>query len=171
MTAYLSHGTPLESYELTKKDHRWQKDVEQIRKHVKAQAEQWKAEESADPELKQDRQDNVVRVLKMRASWPKTPDHELMRWRIRLYCGHIHETSRHSTIESPVLHGSSSTECTECGRNPAEIVAYEPVGLKSGQPVPQPGPLATPPKPTRKQLESQLAELKAEVAALKAARH
>ncbi|UGT54000.1 hypothetical protein [Nocardia asteroides] len=164
-----SHGIPLESYELTKEDHRRQREAEMIRRHVNAEAERWTIEEAADPELKRARQDNVVRVLKMMASWPQTPDHDLMRWRVRLYCGHVSETIRHRTFERPTLHGSSSEGCTDCGLNPATIVAYEPIGLKAEPSASPPEPVATPPRPTRKQLERRVTELEAELTALKTA--
>jgi hypothetical protein len=50
---------------------------------------------------------------------PPRPPHERMKWRLRLYCGHIVEqTARytHKTVEA-AFRGSSS--CPECGLDPA----------------------------------------------------
>ena len=88
----------------------------------------------------------------------KTPDHQVMRWRFRLYCGHIVIRTRHANMECPTMHGSSSQAYPECGMDPASIVAYEPIGL-----VQQPAPTSSPPpRPTRRQLEQRVRELESE---------
>jgi hypothetical protein len=159
-TTYKSHGVPLECYELTRRDHRDQRTSEDIAEAVSRMAQQWRAEEEADPELRIRRLAGVRKVYEEFLSVP-VPDCDLMRWRVRLYCGHITVTRRHHTIEDPKLHGSSSMKCPECGKNPSHIVAYEPLGFVDQRPVPPPAPR----RPTRAQLERRIAELEAELEA------
>lgn len=87
-----------------------------------------------------------------------------MRWRVRLYCGHIVETRRHYTFVNPTAAGSSSMRCPDCGMDPARIVAFEPIGLV----VPQPAAPVTPPvvrRPSRAELEQRVRDLEAELRA------
>jgi hypothetical protein len=156
---YHSSGVPLERYELTRKDHRDQKTAEHIRDAVKEQAAKWEAEEAADPELREGRRKTVERGRTMLFTFAnQTRDHELMRWRVRLYCGHIVETRRHCTIDEPTRHGSSSTVCPECGMDPARIVAYEPLGLVAKPP----WSTQRQPRPNRRSIEKRLKKIEAE---------
>ncbi|MCK9928833.1 hypothetical protein MXD62_16885 [Frankia sp. Mgl5] len=159
---YESHGVPLKEYQLTRADHRRQEGSEDIRRHVDGLAEQWRAEEAADPVLRAGRQAAVEQALKILFE-ARTPDHDLMRWRVRLYCGHITETQRHAETARPTMHGSSSMKCPECSKDPSTIVAYEPIGFADQRPVPPPALK----RPTRAQLERRLAELEAEVGDLR----
>ncbi|KPM56419.1 hypothetical protein ACG83_00145 [Frankia sp. R43] len=159
---YESRGVPLEAYELTKADHREQKSSEEAARWVEELLAKKQAEEAADPVLKAGRDAAGRKAMEMIASW-RTPDHELMRWRIRLYCGHIVETRRHAETARPTMHGSSSMKCPDCSRDPSTIVAYEPLGFADQRPVPPPAPK----RPTRAQLERRLAELEAEVSELR----
>jgi hypothetical protein len=94
--------------------------------------EKWQAEEAADPELKQRREDHVVHVIRtMILDRPPTPPHEIMRWRVRLFCGHIVETIRHVSFEAPNMAGSSYGKCAECQVDHSVMVAWEPIGLVS----------------------------------------
>ncbi len=165
MTDYRSHGAPFEHYELTRQDHRRQKDCEAARKWATEQLAKWHAEEQANPSLRGQTDAARTRALEMMAAWGPTPDHDLMRWQVRLYCGHITETIRHRENAEPTMHGSCSERCPACGLNPAFIVAYEPIGLKAdvAPPTPMPAPRAA--RPSRKQLEARIAELEAELAA------
>lgn len=163
VTDYRSHGAPLETYELTRQDHRRQKDSEAARGWAKEQLAKWRAEEQAAPSLSGRTDAARIRVLKMMAAWGPTPDHDLMRWRVRLYCGNITETTRHRETAEPTMHGSSSERCPECGLDPVRIVAYEPIGLKAEASAPTPVPLRTD-RPSRKQLEARITELEAELA-------
>ncbi|MGW2365996.1 hypothetical protein ACWCZ5_10500, partial [Streptomyces sp. NPDC001667] len=47
----------------------------------------------------------------------KKADHEIMRWRVRLYCGHIIETEAHYTYTDPLSAGSYGRRCSECGED------------------------------------------------------
>ncbi|KQC34714.1 hypothetical protein UK82_30545 [Frankia sp. ACN1ag] len=164
---YESHGTPLEEYQLTKADHRGQQGSEDAKRWAAEIIAKKEAEEAADPVLKAGRDEVARRALAMIASW-RTPDHELMRWRVRLYCGHIVETQRHAENACPTAHGSSSMKCPECGRDPSYIVAFEPLGLVAEPPKPQaPAAPSAPKRRTRAQLERRLAELEAEVSELR----
>lgn len=167
MASHRSHGVPLETYELTRTDHRNQKSAEGTRDSVLEQAKKWRAEEAVDPDLREQRKATVMNAWKMLAEH-KTHDDEIMQWRVRLYCGHIVMTTRHCAIEDPTMTGSASMRCSECGKDPARIVAYEPIGLVAPRPD-DPGATPSPPpkRQTRKQLESRIAELEEE---LKAAR-
>jgi hypothetical protein len=163
---YQSYGVPLDTYELTPKDHRDQKTAEGIRDAVKEQAARWEAEEAADPELREARRKTDERGRNMLFTFAsQTHDYKLMRWRVRLYCGHIVETRRHCTIDAPTRHGSSSMPCPEYGTNPARIVAYEPLGV-----------VAKPPwatatqrqlQPTRQSIEKRLTKFEAEAKELR----
>ncbi|MCK9928830.1 hypothetical protein MXD62_16870 [Frankia sp. Mgl5] len=164
---YESHGVPLEEYQLTRKDHREQQSSEDAGRWAKKIIAEKKAEEAADPVLKAHRDEVARRAWKMITS-RKTPDHELMRWRVRLYCGHIVETRRHAESARPTFAGASSMQCPECGKDPSYIVAFEPLGLLAEPPKPRkPAPAPTPRPPTRAQLERRLAELEAEVSELR----
>lgn len=159
---YESYGCPLESYQLTRADHRQQKQWEDIRFWVEKRAAEEEAEERADPELAAGRRAVAVEALEMLRSF-KTPEHDIMRWRVRLYCGHIVETQRHRENAKPILHGSSSMKCPECGKDPSGIVAFEPIGLV-GQPPFSPKAAASrsPKRPTRAELERRVAALERE---------
>jgi hypothetical protein len=166
---YRSHGVPLETYELTRRDHQDQKMSESCRAEVEELAAKWEAEEAADPKLREGRRKNIERAIAMIYAHP-TPDYQIMRWRVRLYCGHIVETSRHCQNDEPTRHGSSSMPCPECGMDPARIVAYEPVGLLAKPPVATTAQVQ-PKRPTRKELEERIARLEAELVAVKRRRN
>lgn len=158
---HTSRGVPLEEYELTRRDHRWQKDLENIRRVAHEQVASHLDEVYADPELTAAHHEQLSKVWGLIES-AKTPPHKIMRWRVRLYCGHIVTTSRHVENAEPTLHGSSSEQCPECGKDPSAIVAFEPIGL-AGEP-PQTRP-TTPPaqrKPSRVELERRIAQLEEE---------
>jgi hypothetical protein len=68
------------------------------------------------------------------------------------------------------MHGSSSMRCPDCGKDPAVIVAYEPLGLVAELPT---GRTVSPSKPprsrlTRAQLEERVSALEAENQQLRA---
>lgn len=48
-----------------------------------------------------------------------------MRWRVRLYCGHLAEVTRNVEAQRPTGY---EERCPECGFDRATIVAYEPIG-------------------------------------------
>jgi hypothetical protein len=151
---------PLETYELTRRDHRDQKTAEDIRDSVKKQLAQLDAEGVADPALRDRRQAKRREALGILYSSP-TPDWQIMRWRVRLYCGHIVETGRHCEVDEPTRHGSSSMRCPECGMEPDRIVAYEPLGMRAKPPTatraqPRRKPL------TRRSIEKRLEQIEAE---------
>jgi hypothetical protein len=160
---YKSYGVPIESYELTRADHRDQRISDDIREAVLQMSQKWREEEAADPGLRERRTAHARHVWETFFRVP-TPDRDLTRWRVRLYCGHITETRRHRTMDHPTLHGSSSMLCPECGKDPARIVAYESLGSLDGQPA-SPSTAPVPSRRTRAQLEQRIEQLEAELAA------
>jgi hypothetical protein len=102
-----------------------------------------------------------------------TPPYELMRWRLRLYCGHVTERRAHYTYKAVEAAFSGSIACPECGLNPATIVDGEAIGLEAARPsAPRSGGARTRPssrKPTRADLEARVRKLETEVERLRSA--
>ena len=69
---------------------------------------------------------NEVRVL-----LAPRPASELMRWKLRLYCGHVIERTAHASHKTVHAAFCGSAKCPECGLDPAAIVAAKPIGLVS----------------------------------------
>ncbi|MEY9860105.1 hypothetical protein ABH935_005741 [Catenulispora sp. GAS73] len=126
MVDYSSHGLPLESYRLTKADHRGEADLERKMEWIRIQLE------NAAPVSEESLQE-LMKIL-----GPPTPDHERMRmrmrWRLRLFCGHIVETSRHARNEDPFGSRREHKECSDCDDHDQLIVAYESIGLLASSP-------------------------------------
>ncbi|WP_326753566.1 hypothetical protein OH738_21260 [Streptomyces hirsutus] len=159
---YRSSGIPLEEYELTRRDHRRQKQSEEISQSVRRQVEEDNAKCRADPARAERRRQALEDVAKLMQSF-KTQDHEIMRWRVRLYCGHIIETEAHQTYNDPVSAGTYGRRCSECGEDRQTIVAFEPIGLRAEPPEPtEPTPPLPPKKPTRAELERRVRALEEE---------
>ncbi|GAB3474551.1 hypothetical protein [Nocardiopsis coralliicola] len=101
-----------------------------------------------------------------------TPPHELMKWRLRLYCGHVVEKAAHYTHKTLQAAFTGSTSCPECSLDPATIVDGEAIGLKEEPPssIRAGAPAAEtkrPRKPTKAELEARVRELEAEVQQLR----
>jgi hypothetical protein len=159
---YRSSGAPLDSYELTRKDHRRQKQSEEISERVRQQVDEDNAECRADPARAERRRQAFEDAARLMQSFKKQ-DHEIMRWRVRLYCGHIIETEAHYTYSDPVSAGAHSNRCPECSRDGLTIVAFEPLGLRAEPPAPAiPPPPVPPKKPTRAELERRVKALEEE---------
>ncbi|MEV6009177.1 hypothetical protein AB0M29_20475 [Streptomyces sp. NPDC051976] len=164
---YRSHGTPLENYQLTREDRRRQKGTDVRRTALERQFAKWAAEEAADPVLKREREKRHIQALEMLASWAEAPaDSELIRWWVRLYCGHFMEIRRYPTSGNPTR--QESENCPECGQLHRNIVAFEPLGAVAQPPRLPTEPTSNPKKPTRTQLERRIAVLEAENRQLKA---
>lgn len=164
---YRSSGTPLESYELTRKDHRSQKQREEAREWARQQVDEDDAKCRADPARAERRRQAFEDVARLMESFEKE-DHEIMRWRVRLYCGHIVETEAHCSYSDPVSAGANSRRCPECGRDGLTIVAYEPLGLRAEPPSrAAPPPPVLPKKQTRADLERRIRALEEENARLR----
>ncbi|MCX5303191.1 hypothetical protein OG304_06960 [Streptomyces sp. NBC_00160] len=112
---YRSSGVPLEDYELTRGDHRRQKQSEEISEWARRQAEEDDAACRADPERAEHRRQAFEDVAQLLQSIRKA-DHEIMRWRVRLYCGHIIETEAHYTYPDPLAAGSCVRRCSNAER-------------------------------------------------------
>ncbi|MFJ1694410.1 hypothetical protein ACIO6T_21270 [Streptomyces sp. NPDC087532] len=154
---YKSHGLPLQAYELTRHDHRWQKDLENIQRAAHEQVAKHLDEVYADPVRAVAHNERLSEAWK-RIKSVKTPPHEIMRWRVRLYCGHVATTSCHAENDKP----PRSTTCPECGKYPSAIVAFEPIGLAGEPPRVQTATPTAPSKPSRAELERRIALLEEE---------
>jgi hypothetical protein len=165
---YRSSGVPLEEYELTRGDHRRQKQSEEISESVRRQVEEDNAKCRADPARAERRRQAFENVAKLMQSFKKA-DHEIMRWRVRLYCGHIIETEAHYTYTDPLSAGAYGRRCSECGEDRQTIVAFEPIGLRGEPPEPtESTPPPPPKKPTRADLERRVKTLEKENERLRA---
>lgn len=95
-----------------------------------------------------------------------------MRWRLRLYCGHVVERTAHYTHKTFHNAFMSAGACPECGLDPTTIVDGEAIGL-AAEPKAVLGPRAPSAKteragrPTKAELEARVRELEAEVQRLK----
>jgi hypothetical protein len=78
------------------------------------------------PPLSPAKVEEIARILSRRR--PPQP-HELMRWRLLLYCGHIVEKRSH--FKNMTLHAAfiGRLSCDQCGLDPATIVNGEAIGL------------------------------------------
>ncbi|MGW7007645.1 hypothetical protein ACWGCW_33785 [Streptomyces sp. NPDC054933] len=111
---YLSHGLPLDEYVLTKADERRQRESEACW--------EWAREQAAKaPRWSQEKWEEMNALLSAGSDVPR----EVMRWRVRLYCGHLAEVTRNVGAQRPTGYDE---RCPECGFDRATIVAYEPVG-------------------------------------------
>lgn len=112
--------------------------------------------------------EQIERISSVFSRIQKTPDYELMRWRLRLYCGHVVERRAHhthKTVHAAFTGGHGA--CPECGLDPATIIDAEAVGLAGDPPRPAAAAQPKPPKPTRAQLEARVRELESELESLR----
>ena len=93
-----------------------------------------------------------------------------MRWRLRLYCGHVVERTAHQSHRTIHSAFTGSTACPECGLEPATVVAGEALGLAGEPPRMQrttaPAPSKSD-KPTKAELQAEVVALRAEVKRLR----
>lgn len=104
------------------------------------------------------------RLDQVRALLTPTAPHELMVWRLRLYCGRTVERTAHRSHKTVHSAFCGSIRCSECGCDPATVIDARAVGL-AAEPL-QPEPVPAPRKPTRAALERRIKELETEVARL-----
>ncbi|MGY5080929.1 hypothetical protein ACWIGX_28195 [Streptomyces nigrescens] len=115
---YESLGLPLGEYQLSRADHRRQREADGIAAWVErevAKAPPWSEEK-------------IREMQELFDSETGPPPWEYMRWRVRLYCGHIQEVERHRRASRPDEGVGADVPCAECGKDPAVIVAFEVVG-------------------------------------------
>ncbi|MFF1508281.1 hypothetical protein [Streptomyces sp. NPDC058326] len=98
--------SPLEEYELTREDHRRQKQSEEIGASVRLQVDEDIAKCQADPARAERRRQAFENVAKLIQSFKQT-DHEIMRWRVRLWAPYLHH--RKSAARADI---QSSTQMT-----------------------------------------------------------
>lgn len=119
------------------------------------------------PPLSPEKREELARVL---GPMLKTRPEELMRWRLRLFCGHtIERTAHRSYTDASRAFTGSSTSCSECGLDPAVIVDARAIGLVKEPATTYPPPARAAARPTRATLERRVQELETELAALKRA--
>src|SRR4029453_6689360 len=126
---YESKGTPLEAYELTRRDHGGQRTLEQIRRDAPRLCAGSRAAQGLPPTIEDPAVLAKIAAMVVETMTDPYRGTKLMRWRVRLDCGHIVETERHREFRRPTDAGSSSMHCPVCSLDPAAIVAYEPVGI------------------------------------------
>ncbi|QWF21772.1 hypothetical protein KM427_23070 [Nocardioides sp. LMS-CY] len=118
------------------------------------------------PPLSPDKAREIGTLL--RSMSENRPPEDLMRWRLRLFCGHVVERTAHRSYTDAGRAFTMSTNCPECGLDPATIIDAQAVGLLAE---PHKAPHQPPPRstsrPTRAALEKRVADLEAELAALK----
>ncbi|MGW0324783.1 hypothetical protein [Nocardia sp. NPDC003183] len=164
-------GVSLEAYAPSKKDQRRQNDAERTSRWVREQLAKLDEQLDTDPVFREAHYANVRKALDiLRIPTPPVPDHEIRRWRVKLFCGDIIEITTAYTDEDPVASRATVSSCPICHQDPIVIVACEALGRKADPPEPQSISSLRVPRPTRAQLEAQVAALRAEVAALKSIR-
>ncbi|WP_039629534.1 hypothetical protein [Streptomyces sp. 769] len=122
---YESQGLPLDAYQLSRADHRRQGEAEDIAAWVERQL-------AKAPPWSEERFRQLQELLGSHAT---PPPWEYMRWRVRLYCRHVQEVERHCRETRPDM-GARDKCCSECGKNPAVIVAFEVIGPAAEPPAP-----------------------------------
>lgn len=117
---YVQTGDPDTATPLTKEDREHQRIAESA---CAAAAETLKRLPRVRPSEEQ--------IVGLRAIFSNPPPPtQLMRWRLRLFCGHVTER----TCNVDCLDGRSaflSEVCEECGLDPATVIAAKPLGLES----------------------------------------
>jgi hypothetical protein len=101
---------------------------------------------------------------RIRVLMTPTAPHELMVWRLRLYCGHTVERTAHRSHRKVCSAFSGSARCAECGCDPATVVDARAIGFVAEPTHPEPVPAVR--KPTRAALERRIEELEAVIARL-----
>jgi hypothetical protein len=106
---------PLAEYQLTRADHRRQKEAATIADWVQRQV-------AKAPRLSDEQLEAIQELL-----GPPPRPSEFARWRVRLYCGHIREVMCPRGRERPDAGITDYERCGECGLAPSVIVAFEPL--------------------------------------------
>lgn len=114
---YEELSDPGDAWEPSNKEVRRQRDYERIHHHAQRVA-------AEAPPLSEATIARVAALLSHR-----TRPSELMRWRLRLFCGHVTERSAHRTHKTVRAAFMAGMRCDECGLDPATIVAAKPIGL------------------------------------------
>ena len=96
-----------------------------------------------------------------------TPDHELMTWRLRLYCGHVIEATANIDNKRFGSPGIGGHRCSECGLENQTTVASNALGTVADLAEKSKGKRTKPAKAVPRSDEQRIAELEAELAELK----
>lgn len=92
-----------------------------------------------------------------------------MRWSLRLYCGHVVERTAHLSYTDAERAFTMNSRCPECGLDPATIVDARAMGLLAEPQRVRRTTARSSPRTTKAALEKRVADLEAELAALKQA--
>lgn len=119
LSEYRHLGDPLAAHVLTRADHRRQADYVATVEHVREMV-------AAAPQLSND---DIAGLRAIFVRIARQPRSNLMRWRLRLYCGHVIE--RTARRENKTIHEAFAGECPcpTCGLHPSIIIAATPLGL------------------------------------------
>jgi hypothetical protein len=107
---------PGDGWQPTNRDIRRQRQSEDIRSHAREMA-------ASAPPLSQQTLERLATLL----SRP-TPRHDLIEWRLRIFCGHVVTRTAHHTHTTVHAAFTGSVKCGECGLDPATIIAAEAIG-------------------------------------------
>ncbi|GAB3971027.1 hypothetical protein GCM10029978_045440 [Actinoallomurus acanthiterrae] len=159
LTDYEHLGDPDAEHVLERRDQRRQQSLVEIAEAAKRAAAKM-------PPFKPEQ------IAKLRAIFQATAQQsetELMRWRLRLYCGHVVEQTAHRSHKTIHQAFTGSSRCPECSLSPAMIIAAKPLGTAGTAPVATSTPRTEdrPRRRTRKELEARIVELEAENEALR----
>lgn len=124
LSAYVAVGDPDIPYVPSRRDLRRQTAAERSREVALA------------PDWPRPSRDALIRA-KERFDWVLSnppPDHMLMRWRLRLFCGHVVEETAHADHKDVARAFGGTRCCSECAQDPVVIVAARPLGLKGKRP-------------------------------------
>lgn len=154
LTAYEYLGEPDDKAPPTKKQVRAQRERLAMREWAREQA-------AAAPPLRLEQVEGLRRIL---AGVRERQPHELMRWQLRLFCGHVVEKHAQIAHRSTAAAFTGSTSCSECGLDPATILAARPLGLAGPAPAPAMPHIK---RPDRDRLRARADKLEREAAALR----
>lgn len=170
-TTHTGFGDPDAPHELTKKDERKQEAVDRsyalIRSpEMKADFERQSAAARAAGHdgLAIERPETlelIANIFSEAAQARQARPWEHMRWRVRLFCGHVHETTRPASELEP-FNSCTSGVCPECAME-AAVVACAPLGPLGERPAPEAEAEAS----AAKQKAKRIAVLEAELAQLR----
>lgn len=126
LTGYEHLGDTDDPAPPTKKQERAQRERLHMREWARKQA-------ATAPPLRPEQVEGLRRIL---AGVRERQPHELMRWQLKLFCGHVVEKHAHVSHRSASAAFTGSTGCPDCGLAPATILAARPLGLAGPPPVP-----------------------------------
>lgn len=126
MEGYQRLPDPGPEWSPTKTQVRRQRESEALREHATRLA-------AEAPPLS----DETLRRLALVFS-RKPPPSELVEWRLRLFCGHVANRTAHRTHSTAHSAFTGAVMCSECGLDPATIIAAEVTARSEPEAPPSP---------------------------------